>query len=394
VLSLSEFKTLSYKQGAQTLRNLTYTYDAAGNRIKTGGSFARSTIPPALASVTYNANNQQTTFGSVTETYDLNGNLATVTEAGITTTYAWNARNQLTGISNPGFSASFSYDSFGRRTGKTIAGATTNFVYDGLNPVQEKNGSTVTANLLTGLGIDEFFTRTDGVGARALLTDALGSTVALGDGTGSLVTQYTYEPFGYTTESGSASTNSFKYTGREDDGSGLLYYRARYYHPRLQRFISEDPIGFLGSLNLYEYVGNNPVMRVDPSGLIPVVLCSIQYNALPPQTQDVTTGTELRICQLQACLGRQLIITGGSEPGHRSRSHTIGLAADFGFGANPGLGQQKAKFMCCAKQAGFLYGIQEGPGGDALPNNAPQFHISRRLGPNGITGAITCVCNK
>ncbi|MDH5641239.1 MAG: hypothetical protein OEY28_08090, partial [Nitrospira sp.] len=208
--------------------DLTYTYDAAGNRIKTGGSFARSTIPPALASATYNANNQQTTFGSVTETYDLNGNLATVTEAGITTTYTWNARNQLTGISNPGFSATFSYDSFGRRTGKTIAGTTTNFVYDGLNPVQEKSGSTVTANLLTGLGIDEFFTRTDGAGARALLTDALGSTIALGDGTGSLVTQYTYEPFGVTSTTGTTSGNSFKYTGREDDGSGLLYYRARY----------------------------------------------------------------------------------------------------------------------------------------------------------------------
>jgi len=149
--------------------------------------------------------------------YDLNGNLATVTEAGITTTYTWNARNQLTGITVPGFSASFTYDSFGRRTGKTIAstglsagsGTTTNFVYDGLNPVQEKSGSTVTANLLTGLGIDEFFARTDGVGARALLTDALGSTVALGDGIGSLVTQYTYEPFGAT------SGNAFKYTGRE-----------------------------------------------------------------------------------------------------------------------------------------------------------------------------------
>ena len=72
----------------------------------------------------------------------------------------------------------------------------------GLNPVQEKNGATVTANLLTGLGIDEFFTRTDGVGTRALLPDALGSTVALGDGTGTLQTQYTYEPFGFTTQTG------------------------------------------------------------------------------------------------------------------------------------------------------------------------------------------------
>ena len=200
----------------------------------------------------------------------MNANLATVTEAGVTTTYAWNVRNQLTGISNTGFAASFSYDSFGRRTGKTVQGTTTNFVYDGLTPVQEKSGATVTANLITGLGIDEFFQRTDGVGSRALLTDALGSTVALGDGTGTLQTQYTYEPFGYAAQTGQANSSSYKYTGREDDGSGLYYYRARYYHPRLQRFIAEDPIGFEGGdVNLYGYVFNRPTVLNDPRGLSP-----------------------------------------------------------------------------------------------------------------------------
>jgi RHS repeat-associated protein len=263
----SELLSLTYKQGATVIGDLTYTYDAAGNRIKQGGSFARSTIPPALATASYNVNNQQTTFGTNTLTYDFNGNLQTVTDAGGTATYSWNARNQLAGISATGFAASFSYDSFGRRTGKTIQGTTTNFVYDGLNPVQEKAGATVTANLLTGLGIDEFLTRTDGVGTSALLSDALGSTVALGDGTGTLQTQYTYEPFGYASQTGAANTNSYKYTGREDDGSGLYYYRARYYHPRLQRFIGEDPLGFGGrDANLYGYVGENPLAFVDPTG--------------------------------------------------------------------------------------------------------------------------------
>ena len=263
----SELTSLTYKKGAATLGDLTYTYDLAGNRIKTGGTFARSNLPPALATTVYNANNQQTTFGTTTETYDLNGNLATSTDAGVTTTYTWNTRNQLTSISRTGFTASFTYDSFGRRTGKTINGATTNFVYDGLNPVQEKNGATVTANLLTGLGIDEFFTRTEGGVARSLLPDALGSTVALGDSTGTIQTQYTYEPFGLTTQTGTASTNSYKYTGREDDGTGLLYYRARYYQPKYQIFISEDPIGFAGGINLYAYVLNAPMNAADPLGL-------------------------------------------------------------------------------------------------------------------------------
>ncbi len=264
----AELTSLTYKKGATVLGDLTYTYDAAGNRTKVGGTFARTTIPPALTTVSYNANNQQTTFGTNTETYDLNGNLATVTDAGVTATYMWNARNQLTGISTTGFTASFSYDSFGRRTGKTVQGVVTNYVYDGLNPVQEKAGAVVTANLLTGLGIDEFFTRTDGVGSRTLLPDALGSTVALGDSTGTLQTQYTYEPFGSATQTGLASTNSYKYTGREDDGSGLDYYRARYYHPRLQRFIAEDPIGFAGGdINIYAYVQNDPMNGIDPLGL-------------------------------------------------------------------------------------------------------------------------------
>jgi RHS repeat-associated protein len=103
---------------------------------------------------------------------------------------------------------------------------------------------------------------------RALLPDALGSTVALGDNTGTLQTQYTYEPYGYATQTGLATTNSYTYTGREDDGSGLYYYRARYYHPRLQRFISEDPIRFASAdYNLYSYVRGNPTGYSDPSGL-------------------------------------------------------------------------------------------------------------------------------
>jgi RHS repeat-associated protein len=84
--------------------------------------------------------------------------------------------------------------------------------------------------------------RTDAAGPRSFLTDGLGSTLALTDSAGLVQNEYTYEPFGKTTTTGVASTNAFKYTGREDDGTGLYYYRARYYHPALQRFVSEDPI--------------------------------------------------------------------------------------------------------------------------------------------------------
>ena len=154
--------------------------------------------------------------------YDANGNLTSAQDSLSTATYIWDSRNRLAAIAAPGFTAGFAYDALGRRTTKTVTGGTTNFVYDGLNPVQEKAGASPTANLLTGLGIDEYFTRTDSTGTRTFLTDALGSSVALADTSG-VQTQYTYEPFGNTTPLGASSTNSFQYTGRENDGTGLYY---------------------------------------------------------------------------------------------------------------------------------------------------------------------------
>jgi RHS repeat-associated protein len=110
------------------------------------------------------------------------------------------------------------------------------------------------------LGIDEYLARTTGGVTEHYLTDALGSTVGLTDGPGALGTEYSYAPFGAATASGPSSSNELGYTGREDDGTGVYYYRARYYHPTLQRFISEDPIGFAaGDINFYVYVANNPI---------------------------------------------------------------------------------------------------------------------------------------
>ena len=194
----------------------------------------------------------------------------------------------MTGISGPAVSASFVYDGLGRREKKTINSNLTEFLFDGRNPVQETSGSTVLANILPGLRIDEFLTRTDVVAGVTsnFLTDALGSPVTVTDNAGAVQTEYTYEPFGKTTFSGASNSSSYQYTGRENDGTGLYYYRARYYHPGLQRFMSEDPIDLAGGdTNLFGYVANNPILYRDPTGLLPIPTdcwSSTEGGCIPP----------------------------------------------------------------------------------------------------------------
>jgi RHS repeat-associated protein len=140
--------------------------------------------------------------------------------------------------------------------------------------VQEQNTSTGTANLLTGLGLDEILTRTDASGTMGFLTDQIGSTSGLVNSSGSLQTTYTYEPFGSTSTSVTANGNPYQFTGRElDPNSGLYFMRNRYYSPTLQRFLSPDPSGLAGGdANLYAYVGNDPTNLIDPTGLLPIAV--------------------------------------------------------------------------------------------------------------------------
>ncbi len=271
---------ITYTAGNNQLGNLAYTYDADERRSSMGGSLAAVSLPQAVSGNTFNAGNEMTAFNGTALSYDANGNLL----SDGTNTYTWDARNHLSGISGA-VSASFVYGPFGRRTGRNVNGVITQFLYDGLNPVAELDGASppnVTANLLTGLGIDEYFTRTDSSGTMAFLTDALGSTIGLVDSTGALNTSYTYEPFGNTTVSGS-SANPYQFTGRENDATGLYFYRARYYSPTFQRFVSQDPIGFAGGgPNLYGYVLNNPISFIDPFG----------YQWLPTPTPTPTPSLD------------------------------------------------------------------------------------------------------
>src|SRR6266699_236707 len=310
--ALSQLTGVTYMLGTNTLGNLTFAYDLAGRRTGVGGSYARTGTPQTASAATYNANNQLTQWKGATLTYDANGNL---TSDG-TNSYTWNARNQLVTISG-GAPASFQYDPFGRRVSKTIGG-TTQYLYDGANDVQDLSGTTASANLLTG-GLDEYFQRTDLAGTLNFLTDALGSTLALADSTGTLQTQYTFEPFGNTSVTGTATSNSFAYNGRELDATGLYFYRARYYHPSLERFISEDPIGVAGGINLYGYVEQNPIAQKDPFGLQ-----SAAYGWNPPASAIAQMEVAAKVQEAEL-VGRYG--AGNCPPPTSKFPTTIGLSA-------------------------------------------------------------------
>jgi RHS repeat-associated protein len=228
------------------------------------------TLPANVAggtSTTYNADNEQTAFNGTTFSFDANGNL---TGDGVYT-YIYGARNQLNQIKQGStVVATIGYDAFGRRKAKVTA-TTTQYLYDGLNPVQELTGANppgVTANLLTGLRIDEYFSRTDSSGnVSSFLRDALGSTVGLVGSAQSIATSYTYQPFGATTVSGTSNGNICQFTGRETDATGSYFYRARYYSPSFQNFVAQDPMNLHGGdTNQYAYVHNNPTKCRDLLG--------------------------------------------------------------------------------------------------------------------------------
>jgi hypothetical protein len=192
---------LNYANGATNLGTLSYAYDSSGRRVAVGELRADESAKPSEHRRI--PRKQSTNYlGHGKSFYDANGNM---TSDG-THSYSWDARNRLTLIDN-GSTASFGYDLSGRRNSKSILGTTTSFTYDGANIVQEIIGGTNTANSLTG-GIDEVFQRTDSSGARSFLTDGLGSTFGLTDGTGTIQTSYAFDPFGNTSSTGTANTNS------------------------------------------------------------------------------------------------------------------------------------------------------------------------------------------
>jgi RHS repeat-associated protein len=274
----SRLTAITYTQPDATLiEAISYSYDANGRRTsKTSAS--NSTAQETAFSASYDDADRMTAVTlrgtgaagadeSCTLAYDSNGNLNTKSCAANVTSYSWDAQNRLTAISGPGTTAGFAYDALGRRTTRTVNGTTTTYVYDGAQAVAESRAG-INATLLTGLGIDEAIARYAGAGNRTLLTDALGSVIAEARDDRTIAARREYTPYGQVANTGETSANDSQYTARENDGTGLYFYRARYYDAQLKRFVSQDPIGLSGGINTYSYVSGNPVSKIDPLRLL------------------------------------------------------------------------------------------------------------------------------
>ncbi len=247
---------MKYSKGSTVLRDLVYGYDEINRRTSYSGNTAPEPQETATNTTTVDASNRYTSLNGKLISHDENGNQK-INNA------VWDARDRLVSLSGPGFTASFTYDVMGRRTSKTVNGQTKTYLYDGDDLISETG-----ADYTFGPGIDQPLERKSSQN-EYYLSDALGSIIGLTDPTGVIKTSYNYSPFGKKQTTGTTSGNPFAFTGREDDGNGYYFYRARYYSPDQKRFISEDPLGFGGGdTNLQAYVGNNPISRTDPSGEI------------------------------------------------------------------------------------------------------------------------------
>ena len=264
--------TIDYTGAGAVVSSFDYTLNGAGNRTLSA-YYQPLMSEPATGKTTYayDKENRLTKINKNTPlTYDANGNLLSKKVSNnVVATYAWDYDNMLTGATISGASYTYAYDPLGQRVKRVAGGVETRYITAGGTVLAEMDANNnITAYYVYGLGLISKVTPSGS--AYYYHYDNLGSTVAMTDSSGNIVNKYAYDPYGKVLSQVEGISNPFKYVGAfgvMDEGNGLLYMRARYYDPATGRFISKDPIGWAGGLNLYAYTGNNPVNYADPLGL-------------------------------------------------------------------------------------------------------------------------------
>jgi YD repeat-containing protein len=208
-------------------RDLTYVYDAGGNRIKTIDNGVTSDYRT-------NALNQYTAAGTTTFGYDAKGNITTKQSGSKTWNYTYNDRQQLVRVTDSDLNlTTYEYDLFGNRSASTYNGTRTEYLVDPSgwgNVLAEYDGSgNLKAKYTHGIGL---VNQQAGSDTAFYDFDALGSTANITSGTGVIVDQYSYDPFGTNIFEVETTGNSFEYVGKygvSEEANGLSFMRTRYY---------------------------------------------------------------------------------------------------------------------------------------------------------------------
>jgi len=255
--------------------------DGVGNRMQTVVNEPLAPVlNPGNTGYIYNdpKKNRLLSAGSDSFTYDDEGQLATSNNSVIVSlsNYTFDYEHRMTAISSQQSALSFSYNGKGDRLKAVRNGVTTYYVYDmNGNVLAEADGSkAITKYYVHGQGLIGMVTADNSVYNYHF--NAIGSTIAITDASQVVVNKYSYKPFGEIMAQEELIPQPFKYVGQYGvmaesctlNADCFYYMRARYYDPKVGRFVSEDPIDFKGgTVNLYEYVLNSPVNRIDPLGL-------------------------------------------------------------------------------------------------------------------------------
>ncbi|THF81694.1 RHS repeat-associated core domain-containing protein [Cohnella fermenti] len=237
-----------------------YTYDNNGNMISKSTEERKKTDPMNLPEPTFGI----FVYGQVTD----NPRIVTVLEG--VARYEYDVFNQLIRVSMGNGGASYQYNGEGLRVRKTGSdGETTNYMYEYDKVVLETDGNgKQTARNLYGLNLA---TRTVGTATYSYLYNGHADVTSLTDASGVVQSTYYYDAFGNIVSQTGTINSPFRYAGYQyDDESDLYYLNARYYDPKIARFLSEDTYAGKAedplSLNRYMYVNNEPVMYYDPTG--------------------------------------------------------------------------------------------------------------------------------